>query len=154
MSRAINAIVEGIVASDKKKQDLGRRFAYCLGLTPGGLGRDGGIDGYGDFNDLKIYFQSKLSRKQLDASFVADFVGNLIIHEADLGIMLAGVGYTDGFHDRLDQGCQSEKLNRHFKFHLLTLKDIFSETSNFEQAMQDLPPLQKLTREAWETINL
>lgn len=51
------------------KQELGRRFAYCLGLTPGSLGGDGGIDGYGTFESFNIYFQSKLSRYPLDTSF-------------------------------------------------------------------------------------
>ena len=149
--RQIHAIVQGIVASDTTvKQELGRRFAYCLGLTPGSLGGDGGIDGSGTFGDLNIYFQSKLSRHLLDASFAADLIGNLVIHEADIGVMLAGIGYTDGFYDRAQKALKSNKWKINCQIHLLTLEDIFSKNQNFLETIQHLPPLQSLSREAWK----
>jgi hypothetical protein len=38
-----SALVNGIIYSDSSvKQDLGRRFAVYLGLTPGSAGADGG----------------------------------------------------------------------------------------------------------------
>lgn len=146
----IDALVNGIIYSHTSvKQDLGRRFAAHLGLTPGKSGIDGGIDGYGTIDNEIIYFQSKLSQNTLDASYVADFVGNLVIHQADIGIMLAGVGYTDGFYERLQEACKSQKLNTKIKVHLLSLEDIFGETEKFELAIQDLPPLRDLSNGEW-----
>lgn len=146
----IDALVNGIIYSHVSvKQNLGRRFATHLGLIPGKSGRDGGIDGYATIDNEKIYFQSKLFQNKLDASYVADFVGNLVIHEADIGIMLAGVGYTDGFYERLQEACKSKKLNAKIKVDLLTLEDIFGETEKFELATQDLPPLRDLSNGEW-----
>ena len=116
----IDALISGIIySSEAAKQDLGRRFAAYLGLTPGKVGNDGGIDGYAKLNNEMIYFQSKLSQNILDASYTADFIGNLIIHEANIGIMLAGIGYTDGFRSRLNQATQSKQLKTQVKIHLL-----------------------------------
>ncbi len=150
-ARVFQGIVKGILACDtSQKQELGRRFAYHLGLTPGVAGGDGGIDGYANINNKMIYFQSKLSQNILDASYVADFVGNLVIHEADLGFFLTGIGYTDGFYDRLKLALNSKKLTNQFTIHLLTLRDIFEETTNFKNAIQDLPPLRNINEEALE----
>lgn len=96
-----------------------------------------------------IYFQSKLSQNILDASFTADFVGNLIVHEADIGIMLAGIGYTDGFRSRLEQASQSKLLNIQPKIHLLNLEDVFGETTTFKKASKDLPILRDLSNGEW-----
>ncbi|MDM3855571.1 MAG: hypothetical protein PT120_11895 [Aphanizomenon gracile PMC649.10] len=86
----IDALVTGIIySSEAAKQDLGRRFAAYLGLTPGKSGSDGGIDGYAKLNNDMIYFQSKLSQNILDASYTADLIGDMIIHEANIGISLS-----------------------------------------------------------------
>lgn len=146
----IDAFVNGILNSSKAvKQDLGRRFAAYLGLMPGNAGRDGGIDGSGKINNKTIYFQSKLFKKRLDASFAADFVGNLVTHEADIGIMLAGIGYTDGFIKRLNQAFQSKYEIHTIKIHLLSLEDVFGESDQFEKATLDLPPLRDLSNGEW-----
>ncbi|UKO97833.1 restriction endonuclease [Nostoc sp. UHCC 0870] len=146
----INALVSGIIYSHEAvKQELGRRFAHYLGLTPGKLGSDGGIDGYANINNNIIYFQSKLSQNILDAPYAAEFIGNIVIHEADIGIMLAGVGYTDGFRSRLQQACQSKLLKIRVKTHLLSLEDVFGETEVFQKASQDLPQLRKLSSDEW-----
>ncbi|MEA5618897.1 restriction endonuclease [Cronbergia sp. UHCC 0137] len=146
----INALINGIIFSRENiKQDLGRRFAAYLGLTPGKSGSDGGIDGYGKLNNDIIYFQSKLSQKILDASFAAEFVGNLVIHEANIGIMLAGVGYTDGFRSRLKQAFESNLLKTELNVHLLSLEDVFGETQVFAKATNDLPPLRNLSNGEW-----
>ncbi|MEK8021656.1 MAG: hypothetical protein VSS75_032675 [Candidatus Parabeggiatoa sp.] len=55
------------------KIDLGQRCAAPLGLEPGPLGKDAGIDGVGFINQQKIYFQSKLINLPLNAEF-ADFL--------------------------------------------------------------------------------
>jgi hypothetical protein len=146
----IDALVNGIIYSnDAVKQELGRRFAVYLGLTPGKSGSNGGIDGYATVNNEMIYFQSKLSQNILDASFTADFVGNLIVHQADIGIMLAGIGYTDGFRSRLEQASQSKLLNIQPKIHLLNLEDVFGETTTFKKASKDLPILRDLSNGEW-----
>lgn len=142
----IDALINGIIYSDSSvKQDLGRRFAAYLGLNPGA---DGGIDGEGAIDGRKIYFQSKLYREPLDASFVADFWGNIARYKADIGIMLAGAGYTSGFESRLQLFPNIDKL----KIHLLTLEDIFGESSNFEAAVIDLPPLRDLSDGSWAML--
>ncbi|WP_016949270.1 hypothetical protein [Anabaena sp. PCC 7108] len=146
----IDALVNGIIYStEAAKQDLGRRFAAYLGLTPGKVGRDGGIDGYAKLDNEMIYFQSKLSQDILDASYAAEFIGNIVIHEANIGIMLAGFGYTDGFRSRLNKAIQSKHINTHLKIYLLSLEDVFGETEIFIKATQDLPPLRNLSNGEW-----
>ncbi|MDD1416004.1 restriction endonuclease [Dolichospermum sp. ST_con] len=146
----IDALVSGIIySSETAKQDLGRRFAAYLGLTPGKSGSDGGIDGYAKINHDIIYFQSKLSQNILDASYTADLIGNIMIHEANIGIMLAGAGYTDGFRSRLNKGIQSKQINTQLKIHLLSLEDVFGETEILIKATQDLPSLRNLSNGEW-----
>ena len=146
----IDALVTGIIySSETAKQDLGRRFAAYLGLTPGKSGSDGGIDGYAKINHDIIYFQSKLSQNILDASYTADLIGNIMIHEANIGIMLAGAGYTDGFRSRLNKGIQSKQINTQLKIHLLSLEDVFGETEILIKATQDLPSLRNLSNGEW-----
>ncbi len=146
----IDALVSGIIySSETAKQDLGRRFAAYLGLTPGKSGSDGGIDGYAKINHAIIYFQSKLSQNILDASYTADLIGNMMIHEANIGIMLAGAGYTDGFRSRLNKGIQSKQINTQLKIHLLSLEDVFGETEILIKATQDLPSLRNLSNGEW-----
>ena len=146
----IDALVSGIIySSEAAKQDLGRRFAAYLGLTPGKSGSDGGIDGYAELNNDMIYFQSKLSQNILDASYTADLIGNMMIHEANIGIMLAGAGYTDGFRSRLNKAIQSKQINTQLKIHLLSLEDVFGETDIFIKATQDLPSLRNLSNGEW-----
>ncbi|MEB3339004.1 MAG: hypothetical protein VKJ46_16150, partial [Leptolyngbyaceae bacterium] len=115
----IDALVTGIVYADNTtKQALGRRFATYLGLNPGPSGQDEGSDGVGEVDGHRIYFQSKLERNPLDASRAAEFYGNLGLHQADIGVILAGVGYTDGFLQRLEK---DPNLHQKFKIHPLTL---------------------------------
>jgi hypothetical protein len=66
----------------------------------------------------------------------------------DIGVMLAGIGYTSGFQSRLEQFPNIDKL----KIHLLTLEDIFAETLKFEEAVIDLPPLQDLSSGKWASF--
>ena len=153
--RTLNALIQGIIAADTvTKQELGRRFAFCLGLTLGSAGADGGIDGYGSINNRKIYFQSKLKGHNVGAEEAGNFYSSLIRYEADIGIMLVGVGYTSptmshpqaGFKNRL---LEFPDIDR-YRIHLLSLRDIFEETPEFEEAVRDLPPMRELTREAWK----
>jgi len=147
----IDALVNGIIGSDESvKQDLGRRFAAHLGLNPGQAGKDGGIDGDGILNQKRIYFQCKLYRIPLDASFTADFCGNLVIHNADIGIMLSGVGYTRGYSDRLQ--AFHDNFSGTIQTHLLKLEDIFAETPAFKKAQFDLPELRDLSDGEWSKI--
>ncbi|MEB3829790.1 restriction endonuclease [Phormidium sp. CCY1219] len=154
--RAINALIKGIVAADTAtKQELGRRFAFGLGLIPGSPGADGGIDGSGRWNDLNIYFQSKLNSRNLRAEYADSFYAKLVRFKADIGLMLAGVGYTGsnrplaGFRNRL---LEFPDVDR-YKIHLLSLRDIFAENQAFEETVRDLPPLRQLTREVWEDLS-
>jgi hypothetical protein len=141
---AIEALVNGIIYADTTvKGELGRRFALYLGLTPGEVGKDGGCDGVGELEGQRIYFQSKLERERLDASRAAEFYGNLGLHQAQIGIMLSGAGYTPGFAQRL---AKDPHLNDRYKLHLLSLRDLFEETETFQQATQSLPPLKNLNQ--------
>jgi hypothetical protein len=152
-SRVFRALIQGILACDNsQKKELGRRFAYHLGLTPSN--GDGGIDGYGEINGLKIYFQCKLESKNLDSIKADLFYANLKIHRPDIAIMLAGVGYTQPTTQKPDGGFEN-RLNKfddidHIKIHLLTLRDIFENTPTFQDAIQDLPPLRSINEEALE----
>jgi hypothetical protein len=140
---AVEALVNGIIYADTTvKGELGRRFALHLGLTPGAIGKDGGCDGVGTVNGQQIYFQSKLERERLDASRAAEFYGNLGLHQAQIGILLSGAGYTPGFTERL---AKDPDLDQRYRIHLLSLRDLFEETDAFQRAIQSLPPLRDLS---------
>jgi hypothetical protein len=141
---ATEALVNGIIYADTTlKGELGRRFALHLGLTAGEIGQDGGCDGTGDLNGKRIYFQSKLERERLDASRAAEFYGNLGLHQAQIGVMLSGAGYTSGFTQRL---AKDPDLNKRYTIHLLSLRDLFEETEALQQAVKSLPPLRDLSQ--------
>lgn len=155
--KVINAVIQGIILSDTAtKQELGRRFAYCLGLTPGPAGPDGGVDGEGYINGLKIYFQSKLENKNLGAEKADLLHSGLIRHSADIGVMLAGVGYTSATRSKPKEGFKNRLLEfpdiERFRIHLLTLRDIFEENQTFKDAVNNLPPLRELNREVWNIM--
>ncbi|MDM8562977.1 hypothetical protein QUF54_06455 [Candidatus Marithioploca araucensis] len=96
------AIIKGLLnVSRPVKQELGRRFAYLLGFTPGPKGPDDGIDGLIEENGLKIHFQSKLSANKLNVDEAKKYYSDIIVHSANISIMLAGVGYTKAFFERL-----------------------------------------------------
>lgn len=134
----IRALIQGYINIDSTaKQQIGRSFAVYLGLKPGEIGSDDGIDGMGFVDGLKIYFQSKLSKNNLGVDKADEFYANLKFHQANIGVMLAGVGYTSGFKERLFK--QPDIAN--IKIHLLTLEDIFAKTPTFKAAIKDLPPL-------------
>jgi len=141
---ASRALIEGIINADNStKAELGQKFARHLGLNPGPLGGDGGIDGEGLYNGKRIYFQSKLLKKAINASLADDFYGIITRHQSEIIIILAGIGYSDGFKARLQEFPDIKK----FKIHLLTLSDYFNETEEFKAAVKDLPPLQDLSLE-------
>ncbi len=131
------------------KQRAGRAYAKMLGLKPGKLGRDELVDGYGIVGDRSIYFQCKLSQSPLGAEYADQFYCGLEMHEAQIGIMLAGVGYIDrekdGFmvrlkrYPRIKQGI--------FTYHLLSLEDIYTRSARFLLALGDLPALETLSNE-------
>lgn len=142
----IDPLIDAIISLDPPtKGNLGRRAAAHLGLEPGSVGKDGGIDGVGCLNGRKIYFQSKLKKAPLDAPIADNVYANLVRHRADVGLVLAGVGYTKGFRPRLKEFDDIEK----FKIHLLSLYDYLKETLAFEEAVKDLPPLRDLGIEKW-----
>jgi hypothetical protein len=141
---ASRALVDGIINADSKtKGHLGQRCAAHLGLEPGPLGKDGGIDGVGLIHQEKIYFQSKLINRPLNAEFADTLYGNLVRHKANIALVLTGVGYTSGVLQRLKEFDDIEQ----FKIHLLTLHDYFNETATFKSALKDLPPLRDLSLE-------
>jgi hypothetical protein len=142
------AVIKGLLsASSPTKQELGRRFAYFLGFTPGPRGPDNGIDGLIEENDLKIHFQSKLSAKKLDVDEAKKYYSDIIVHRANISIMLAGVGYTKAFLERIEAHSNITSI----KIHLLTLEDIFCETEGYEKARNDLPSLSQLQNLDWSS---
>jgi len=146
----INALVYGVLQLDNdRKQQIGRRLAAHLGLTPGSLGPDQGIDGETIDHGKRIYFQSKLFRDPLSPGLAAEFFGYLVGYDYDIGIMLSGTRYTNGFRERLEQLLNSDRLKGDIKVHLLSLEDIFGETEVFQNAALDLPPLRDLSNGAW-----
>lgn len=137
----IRALVLGYTnANSQAKQELGRCFAVHLGLTPGPRGSDDGIDGVGFIEELKIYFQCKLSKNKLGAAEAERFYANLLYHSTTIGIMLSGVGYTSGFQSKMLKFPDIQK----FKIYLLTLQDLFEETPTFIEAVKFLPSLKDL----------
>ncbi|MCD8488241.1 MAG: restriction endonuclease [Desertifilum sp.] len=134
-------LIKGILlAENDSKQRLGQRFADCLRLKPGPEGPDDGIDGSTDFNGKKIHFQCKLSRKPLDKDEARKYYSDVKYHRADVSIMLSGVGYKETFIERLYGHPDIESV----VIHLLTLQDVFEKTEAFQNALKDMPPLEKL----------
>ncbi len=133
-------------ASSAAKQRSGQAYARMLGLTPGPGGKDDLIDGSGVFKGNFIYFQCKLSQHLLGAKYADEFYAALEKHEAQIGIMLSGVGYTnrqnDGFLARLE-GYPRIKQGI-FRYHLLSLEDLYTQSDRFLVALEDLPPLKDL----------
>ncbi|MGC9526802.1 MAG: restriction endonuclease [Limnospira sp.] len=134
-------LVKGILeAENDSKQRLGQRFADCFHLTPGPLGPDDGVDGWTYFEGKKIHFQSKLSRKPLDKDEARKYYSDIKYHRADVSIMLSGMGYKEGFKERLYGHPDIDSV----VIHLLSLQDLFEKTEKFKNALKDLPPLEKL----------
>ncbi|MBD2777410.1 restriction endonuclease [Iningainema tapete] len=146
-------LIDAIISLDPStKGELGRRAAAHLGLEPGRVGKDGGIDGVGFLEGSKIYFQSKLESQPLDADYADNLYAKLVRHRADIGVVLSATGYTRGFEPRLKEFEEIHTNVYHrkwIKIHLLNLYDYFNETSVFEQAIKDLPPLRNLGIEKW-----
>jgi len=51
-------------------------------------------NGVGFINQQKIYFQSKLRNRPLNAEFTDYLYSNLVRHKANIGIVLTGIGYS------------------------------------------------------------
>lgn len=134
-------LIKGILkAENASKQRLGQRFANCLQLTPGPEGPDDGVDGSTYFEGKKIHFQSKLSGKRLDKDEARKYYSDIAYHEANISIMLSGVGYKETFFRRLYGHPDIDLVT----IHLLTLQDLFEETEAFQNAVRDIPSLKKL----------
>lgn len=139
----IRAIIRGIVNCDNAtKQEIGRRFAVHLGLEPGPLGSDDGIDGMGYHNERKIHFQCRLRDSLLDKDDARSYYSDIEYHRVDISVMLAGIGYKDTFTARLF----GHNHISNYKIHLLTIRDLFEGTEAFQEALQDLPSLRDLSR--------
>lgn len=139
----IRALIAGYLNSDNQaKQRLGRCFAVELGLEAGSLGPDGGVDGSGyNENQQKIYFQCKLRGKPLPQSDADEFYQKITETDADIGIILAGVGYKRTFIPRRSQYPEIDRAIVHY----LTLEDILTESDSFKSALKDLPRLSDLS---------
>jgi hypothetical protein len=141
-ARIIGKVSSGTAA----KQRYGRAYARLLGLKPGKRGRDDLIDGEGYVDGRKLYFQCKLSQYELGAEYATEFYAGMELHEADVGIMLAGVGYKSqrgmGFEARLKKFPRIQ--NQIFKYYLLTLEDLYSQSEKFIEAQIDLPSMCQL----------
>jgi len=144
------AIIKGLInANNPTKQELGRRFAYFLGFTPGPRGPDDGVDGLIEVDNTKIHFQSKLSKNELGKDEAREYYSDIKFHGVDISIMLAGVGYKKTFDERLFGHNDIEPV----KIHLLTLYDLFCETEAYEKAIQYLPKLSNIQEIDWSKYN-
>jgi hypothetical protein len=68
---------------------------------------------------FRLYFQCRLSRQKLGLKVAKEVYSDLDRHQADFGVILSGVGFTEGFISRLD------KQTKKYRVHCLTLRDIF-----------------------------
>jgi hypothetical protein len=136
-------IMSATECNSAAKQRAGQGYAKMLGLTPGKSGRDDLLDGFGKVGDRFVYFQCKLSQNRLGAEYADTFYAGLEKYEAQIGIMLAGVGYIHrgkfGFLPRLQRYPRIEA--NVFTYHLLTLEDILTQSQNFLSALDDVPQL-------------
>jgi len=138
MNREINFIVESILQnSNASKQLLGQRFASYFGLDAGSGGADDGIDGFIIKDNKRIHFQSKLRSTKLDREDARSYFSDIIYHEANISIILSGIGFKETFKNRLFGHKGVEKVD----IHLLELKDIFERNEKFIKACTVLPEL-------------
>ncbi|NKC11999.1 MAG: restriction endonuclease [Gammaproteobacteria bacterium] len=142
MSRNTYFLVTSILQnSNNSKQKIGQRIAYHLGLNPGPRGADDGIDGFFESEDgTKIHFQSKLRSTKLDRSDAREYFSDIGFHQADISIMLSGVGFKETFEERLF----GHKSIKNVEIHLLELRDIFEKTEAYSEACQSVPELRYL----------
>ncbi|MCW7553851.1 hypothetical protein NX722_14695 [Endozoicomonas gorgoniicola] len=142
MSRNTYFLVSSILQnSNNSKQKIGQRIAYHLGLTPGPRGADDGVDGFFEMEDgSKIHFQSKLRSSRLDRSDAREYFSDIEYHQADISIMLSGVGFKKTFEERLF----GHRSIKNVEIHLLELKDIFEKTDAFIEATKVVPQLRYL----------
>ena len=135
--REIQALIQGFTNSDPTaKKQLRSGLAIYLGLK---YGRDKLFFVSG----LRVYFQSTLSKRNLGIAKADDFYFNLKSYKANIGVIVAGVGYTSSFKERLFQQPDIEKIT----IHLLTLEDILAKTPAFETAIKDLQPPEDISEE-------
>ena len=133
----VNAILQ---SSNANKQKLGQRIAYHLGLEPGPRGSDNGIDGYIEIDDQLIHFQSKLRSIKLDRDDARAYFSDIEYHQANVSIILSGVGFKSTFEERLFGHPSITGV----EIHLLELKDIFENNNKFQEACSVLPELRYL----------
>ncbi len=145
--KVVRALIDGILTADNHtKQELGRRFAFLLGFTPGPRGADDGVDGLLVRDDRKIHFQSKLSRTPLDKDEARKYYSDIEYHGATASIMLAGNGYKDTFKTRLfgHPGADGREI------HLLVLEDVICSSQSYQAALLTLPELVHLNEVNWD----
>jgi hypothetical protein len=139
----IDQIIDGILECDTEtKQRLGQVLARHLRLESGPAGPDGGIDGYRDGPQGFVVFQSKLESKTIGAEKADQFFGMIHRKNADVGIYLAGRGYTEAFENNLNASLQSKRSQNPPTVHLLTLRDILSKSPKLMKAIDSLPELE------------
>ncbi|HBH7054407.1 TPA: hypothetical protein KV183_003908 [Morganella morganii] len=145
MTREIYFLVSAILQnSNNNKQKIGQRISYHLGLNPGPRGADDGIDGsFEDESGRFIHFQSKLRSTQLDRSDAREYYSDIDYHNADVSIMLSGVGFKDTFIERLNGQQSIEGV----EVHLLQLSDIFENSEAYINACNSVPELRYLNNE-------
>ncbi|MBQ0693487.1 hypothetical protein [Providencia stuartii] len=137
----VSAILQN---SNNSKQKIGQRISYHLGLNPGPRGADDGIDGsFEDENGRFIHFQSKLRSTQLNRSDAREYYSDIDYHNADVSIMLSGIGFKDTFIDRLNGHKSIEEV----EIHLLQLSDIFENSQAYINACNSVPQLRYLNDE-------
>lgn len=134
----ISAILQN---SNASKQKLGQKLAYHFGLEPGPCGADEGIDGILKMDNGHIlHFQCKLRSTPLDRDDARAYFSDINSHQANISIILSGVGFKDTFIKRL----YGHKGIDEVEIHLLKLKDVFEKNDSFLKACQSLPPLRYL----------
>lgn len=134
----ISAILQ---CSNAGKQVLGQRMALYLGLIPGPRGSDDGIDGELVYQRKKIHFQSKLRSTQLDREDARSYYSDIAFHNANISIILSGIGFKDTFRERLFGHDGIDRIS----IHLLCLEDVIEQSDNFCAACKQLPALLSLT---------
>lgn len=134
----IEQIIYGVIhASSPRKQLIGRSLAVHLSFVPGPGGKDGAVDGAITDADqsLLAHFQSKLSSKSIRLDEGKILHSDLIRLKPKVCVYIAGVGYDDSVIRLLD----AQDVSQFTLVHLLTLKDVFQQSSAYTAALQDIP---------------
>ncbi|BCV67494.1 hypothetical protein TUM17387_28530 [Shewanella carassii] len=135
----IEQMVYGIIhSSSPRKQLIGRSLAKHMSFIPGPGGKDGSVDGaiLSECNNLVGHFQSKLSSRLIPLDEGKILHSDILRLQPQVSIYVSGVGFDESVIRLLENQLSEQRTT----IHLLSLRDIFSQSERYMSALRDIPP--------------